>query len=81
MWLDSTIITLQKKLKPVIHDVRTRQLGDDKVINFAYLVNIHEKSAFEQRIRSVEQDYESYGLTFRITGPWPPYTFSQHSQI
>ena len=81
MWLDSTIITLQKKLKPVIHDVRPRQLGNDKVINFAYLVKIDEKLAFEQRIKSFEHDYENYGLTFRMTGPWPPYTFSQLSQI
>lgn len=78
-WLDSAIFKLQQKLKPVIHDVRPRQLGNDKVINFAYLVKIDEKLAFEQHIKSFEHDYENYGLTFRMTGPWPPYTFSQLS--
>lgn len=46
---------------------------DGFLFNAAYLVDKKQSAAFEQRCRTVEQNYPT--LKFLITGPWPTYSF------
>ncbi len=48
--------------------------GDKMILNAAFLVERENASAFDRRVQDIAQRYEGR-LTFRYTGPWPPYNF------
>ena len=49
-------------------------IGDRMILNAAFLVErAHEKS-FDEKVKEVSRRYEDL-LTFKYTGPWPPYNF------
>ncbi len=51
-----------------------KPIGDRMIMNAAFLVErAHEKS-FDDRVKEVSRKYEDL-LTFKYTGPWPPYNF------
>ena len=49
-------------------------IGDKMILNAAFLVERDNATAFDQRVQEIAQRYEGK-LTFRYTGPWPPYNF------
>ncbi len=49
------------------------RLGDRMIMNAAFLVSRQMEQAFDSRVKEVGQQYEK--LTFKYTGPWPPYNF------
>jgi len=51
-----------------------KPIGDRMILNAAFLVKRDREQTFDQAVREVSLRYESL-LTFRYTGPWPPYNF------
>src|SRR5262245_51903939 len=50
-----------------------RAIGDKMIMNAAFLVQREQESAFDRRIKEIASLYDK--LTFKYTGPWPPYNF------
>src|SRR5688500_17721862 len=50
-----------------------RAIGDKMIMNAAFLVQRDQEQAFDRRIKDIASQYDK--LTFKYTGPWPPYNF------
>jgi hypothetical protein len=50
-----------------------KPIGDRMIMNAAFLVSRHLEDAFDGRVKDIGQRYDK--LTFKYTGPWPPYNF------
>jgi len=50
-----------------------RAIGDKMIMNAAFLVQRDQEPAFDRRIKEIASQYDK--LTFKYTGPWPPYNF------
>ena len=50
-----------------------KPIGDKMILNSAFLVSRDSEGAFDQSIKQVAAQHEK--LTFKYTGPWPPYNF------
>jgi hypothetical protein len=50
-----------------------KPIGDRMIMNAAFLVSREMEQAFDSRVKEIGQQYER--LTFKYTGPWPPYNF------
>jgi hypothetical protein len=44
-------------------------------LNGAYLVRIEQEDSFRGAVASLEADLGESGISFEVTGPWPPYNF------
>jgi hypothetical protein len=49
-------------------------IGDKMILNAAFLVERENATSFDRQVQEIAQRYEGK-LTFRYTGPWPPYNF------
>jgi gas vesicle protein GvpL/GvpF len=49
-------------------------IGDKMIMNAAFLVPREKASFFDEKVREINARYEGK-LTFKETGPWPPYNF------
>jgi hypothetical protein len=49
-------------------------IGDKMIMNAAFLVPRDKASFFDEKVREINARYEGK-LTFKETGPWPPYNF------
>jgi hypothetical protein len=50
-----------------------KPIGDRMIMNAAFLVSREMEQAFDSRVKEIGQQYDK--LTFKYTGPWPPYNF------
>ena len=50
-----------------------KPIGDKLIMNAAFLVSRDREAAFDAKVKAVGAKYAH--LTFRYTGPWPPYNF------
>jgi hypothetical protein len=50
-----------------------KPIGDRMIMNAAFLVARDAEAAFDLRVKDVGQRFDK--LTFKYTGPWPPYNF------
>jgi hypothetical protein len=50
-----------------------RAIGDKMIMNAAFLVQRDQEPAFDKRIKEIASRFDK--LTFKYTGPWPPYNF------
>jgi len=50
-----------------------KPIGDRMIMNAAFLVARESEPAFDARVKDIGSRYEK--LTFKYTGPWPPYNF------
>jgi hypothetical protein len=50
-----------------------KPIGDRMIMNAAFLVSREMEQAFDGRVKEIGQQYDK--LTFKYTGPWPPYNF------
>ncbi len=66
---------IHDSLRPAAVSSRTNKpIGDRMILNAAFLVHRDEEREFDHAVREVSRRYEPL-LTFRYTGPWPPYNF------
>ena len=50
-----------------------KPIGDRMIMNAAFLVSRDREQAFDARVKEIGQRHDK--LTFKYTGPWPPYNF------
>lgn len=50
-----------------------KAIGDKMIMNAAFLVQRDQEQAFDRRIKEIASHFDK--LTFKYTGPWPPYNF------
>jgi hypothetical protein len=50
-----------------------KPIGDKMIMNAAFLVSRDQETAFDAKVKELGARYDR--LTFRYTGPWPPYNF------
>jgi hypothetical protein len=66
---------IHESLKPVAVASRTNKpIGDRMILNGAYLVDRNQDGEFDRVVKRMSQKYEDV-LSFKYTGPWPPYNF------
>jgi hypothetical protein len=50
-----------------------KPIGDKMIMNAAFLISRDREAAFDARVKAVASRFDR--LTFKYTGPWPPYNF------
>ena len=50
-----------------------KPIGDKMIMNAAFLISRDQEAQFDARVKEVATRQEE--LTFKYTGPWPPYNF------
>jgi hypothetical protein len=50
-----------------------KPIGDKMIMNTAFLISREKESAFDAKVKSIASRFDK--LTFKYTGPWPPYNF------
>ena len=50
-----------------------KPIGDKMIMNAAFLVSRDQEAAFDSCVKSIAAEHDK--LTFKYTGPWPPYNF------
>ena len=50
-----------------------KPIGDKMIMNAAFLISRDQENAFDARVKSIASRFDK--LTFKYTGPWPPYNF------
>jgi hypothetical protein len=50
-----------------------KPIGDKMIMNAAFLISREKETAFDAKVKSIASRFEK--LTFKYTGPWPPYNF------
>jgi hypothetical protein len=65
--------------KPIATDVGGRKSSakTDMIMNAAFLVARDRMANFERRFEQLRMEYNSKGISLKLTGPWPPYNFAQ----
>jgi hypothetical protein len=68
------VLELFEALRDVCVASRSNKpIGDRMILNAAFLVARDMEQAFDARVREIGTRYDK--LTFKYTGPWPPYNF------
>jgi hypothetical protein len=66
---------IHESLRPVAVASRSsKPIGDRMMMNAAYLVERAREQEFDAAVKALSQKYEDL-LSFKYTGPWPPYNF------
>ena len=58
------------------HDRQLSKHDGEMVLNGSYLVARERESGFRALLDELAARYEPDGMTFELTGPWPPYHFA-----
>src|SRR5947208_2762372 len=66
------IVQLLRSAYDAFGDV-LQKMGDKMIMNAAFLVSRDQETAFDSRVKSIAAEHDK--LTFKYTGPWPPYNF------
>jgi hypothetical protein len=72
---NSFVADIHEQLKQVAVASRSNKpIGDRMIMNAAFLVERDRDKAFDEKVKEISRRYEEL-LTFKYTGPWPPYNF------
>jgi Gas vesicle synthesis protein GvpL/GvpF len=50
-----------------------KPIGDKMIMNAAFLISRDQEQRFDAKVKSIASRFDK--LTFKYTGPWPPYNF------
>ncbi len=50
-----------------------KPIGDKMIMNAAFLISRDQEQAFDAKVKAIAGRFDK--LTFKYTGPWPPYNF------
>ena len=70
-----TAILLPLQKEEAIQRVEFARKSQKMLLNGAYLVATEQLEAFQGTVHNLNARYETYGLTYELIGPWPPYSF------
>lgn len=73
--LSKTTILLPLQKQEAIQQVEFARKSQKMLLNGAYLVAAEQLEAFQGTVHNLNARYETYGLTYELIGPWPPYSF------
>ena len=66
---------IHEALKPAAVASRSNKpIGERMILNAAFLVERDREKNFDDAVKDISRKYEAL-LTFKYTGPWPPYNF------
>ena len=69
------VVDVHESLRPVAVASRSsKPIGDRMIMNAAFLVERSASELFDEKVRELSHRHEGL-LTFKYTGPWPPYNF------
>ena len=51
-----------------------KPIGDKMIMNAAFLIERDREQEFDYKVKEIAAKYEGK-LSFKYTGPWPPYNF------
>jgi hypothetical protein len=72
---NSYVRDIHEALKPsAVASRSNKPIGDRMILNAAFLVDRDREKSFDDRVKEISRKYEEL-LTFKYTGPWPPYNF------
>jgi hypothetical protein len=80
-WLSEVLKRVANDFSRQSSDFRERKVlgGEnrrgDMILNWAFLVSRSGVVDFRRRVDSANADFSQRGLTFELSGPWPPYSF------
>ncbi len=85
-WLERNLATVADALDQcATRSCQRRILGDsmqpdgrEEVLNLAALLAHDRVAGFHRRIEAINRARAEDGLSFALTGPWPPYSFCPH---
>jgi hypothetical protein len=83
-WLREVGAHLAAELQDYALNQRQRRLpgrggngsGQEVILNWAFMVPTAAVGGFKSQIEAANRRHGPDGLTFKCTGPWPPYSFS-----
>ena len=68
--------TSHERLTAVASDARSNPpQQEEMLLNGAYLVAAGREDDLRGAIRELEERFADHGVTYELTGPWPPYNF------
>jgi hypothetical protein len=68
------VVDIFERLRDVsVASRANKPIGDKMIMNAAFLVARDKESDFDVKVKGIGAKYQN--LTFRYTGPWPPYNF------
>jgi hypothetical protein len=70
---DAILLRLQKQ--EATQPLEFTRASQKMLLNGAYLVAEEQLEAFQGTVHNLNVRYETYGLTYELMGPWPPYSF------
>ena len=71
---DRFVAEIFERLRDVAVASRSNKpIGDRMIMNAAFLVSRSQEAAFDARVKELGTRFDK--LTFKYTGPWPPYNF------
>jgi Mg2+ and Co2+ transporter CorA len=71
----SYVTDIHESLKAAAVASRSNKpIGDRMIMNAAYLIEREREHQFDQVVKALSKKYEGL-LSFKYTGPWPPYNF------
>ena len=70
--------SVQARLNPVQNPELSGHVGD-MLLNGAYLVDDASLADFRATVDELEREYRPRGAAIELSGPWPPYNFSEGS--
>src|SRR6202162_4625802 len=69
------VTDIHEHLKDVSVASRSNKvIGDRMILNAAFLVDRRAEKPFDEKVKEISRHYEDL-LTFKYSGPWPPYNF------
>jgi hypothetical protein len=72
---DRYVRDIHSALKPAAVASRANKpIGERMILNAAFLVDRGHEAEFDEAVKAISRKYEGQ-LTFKYTGPWPPYNF------
>lgn len=82
-WLELNFELVAAALGEYATELRQRRILDDSkqpdgreaVLNLAALITRDRVTKLQQRIEAINLERTDLGLSFALTGPWPPYSF------
>lgn len=79
-WTRQQLELLQTEITPLARDFRCRRLLNGRILHWAFLLPVTQVEAFRRQVDESACRLQDYGLTVRLSGPWPPYSFCGGSQ-
>ena len=62
------------RLQPLAEDLVVEEADSRLALTASFLVDRKDEKAFDDKVKEISRKYEDL-LTFKYTGPWPPYNF------